>query len=274
MIKKLKNIKLLLVGLVITVSLTTSCTVYKKLPYMYEAQNAEMLKTTAHQPKIMPNDVLTITVNSNIEGAATSFNLSLVPTGVGNLIQSSGSIGGSLQNYFVDQNGNINFPVLGILQVAGMTLNEVQDYITSLIFPQYISEKPIVNVRLMSFHVSVLGEVNHPGTYGSSNGQMTILDALAAAGDMTIYGKRDNVLLVRTDEKGETKFFRFDIQDKNFINNHELFFMQQNDKLYVETNKARGNNSAFGTMQSMTLSVISTSISVISLAITLYRLAK
>ncbi|MCL1867932.1 MAG: polysaccharide biosynthesis/export family protein [Paludibacter sp.] len=270
------NIKFLLAALIVTLSLTTSCTVYKKLPYMQQAENAELLQTTSHQPKVMPNDVLSITVNSNIEGAAASFNMPLVPSGISNVMQTSAIVGagGSLQNYLVDQNGNINFPVLGILKVAGMTLQEVQNYISSLIFPQYISESPIVNVRLLNFQVAVLGEVNSPGTYSSSTGQMTVLDALAAAGDMTIYGKRDNILLVRTDENGKTKFFRFDIQDKNFINNHELFFLQQNDKLYVETNKAKGNNSAFGTMQSMTLSIIGTSISVISLVLTLIRFAK
>ena len=271
---KLVNIKFILSALVIIVLCTTSCTAYKKLPYMETAKNSELLNTVAHQPKIMPNDILSITVNSSIEGAAASFNLPLIPSGTSNIIQSStgGSSGGSLQNYFVDQQGNINFPVLGTLKIAGMTLKEAQIYIASLIFPQYIAENPIVNVRLLNFQVSVLGEVNRPGNYSSSNGQMTVLDALAHAGDMTIYGKRNNILLVRTDENGETKFFRFDIQNKNFINNHELFFLQQNDKLYVEANKAKGNNSAFGTMQSMTLSIIGTSISVISLAMALYKL--
>lgn len=261
---------------VVTILFTTSCTAYKKLPYMETAENSELLNTVSHQPKIMPNDIISITVNSSIEGAAASFNLPLVPIGVGNVVQTSAGSGGggSLQNYLVDQNGNINFPVLGTLKIAGMTLKETQNYIASLIYPQYISEKPIVNVRLLNFQVSVLGEVNHPGTFTSSNGQMTVLDAIAAAGDLTLYGKRNNILLVRTNENGETQFFRFDIQDKNFINNSAIFFLQQNDKLYVETNKAKGNNSAFGTMQSMTLSIIGTSISVLSLAISLYRLGK
>ncbi|MCL2597157.1 MAG: polysaccharide biosynthesis/export family protein [Paludibacter sp.] len=267
---------LILAVLFVIILFTTSCTAYKKLPYMQTAQNAELLKTVTHQPKIMPNDILSITVNSSIAGAATSFNLPLVPAGISNIVQSSAGTGGggSLQNYLVDQFGNINFPVLGTINIAGMTLKEAQNYIASLIFPQYISENPIVNIRLLNFQVAVLGEVNRPGTYSSSNGQMTVLDAIADAGDLTIYGKRDNILLVRTDGNGQTKFFRFDIQDKNFINNHELFFLQQNDKLYVEANKAKGNNSAFGTMQSMTLSIIGTSISVISLAVSLYRISK
>lgn len=274
--RKLNKIKFVLSLLIVTVLFTTSCTAYKKLPYMQTAKNAELLKTAAHQPKIMPNDFLSITVNSNIEGAAASFNLPILPTGANNVVQTNTiySSGGGLQNYLVDRDGNINFPVLGTLKIAGMTLKEIEDYIISLVFPKYIAEKPVVNVRLLNFQVSVLGEVNRPGTYVSDNGQMTILDALAAAGDMTIYGKRDNVLLVRTDEDGETKFFRFDMQNKDFIDNHELFFLQQNDKLYVETNKAKGNNSAFGTMQSMTLSVIGTSISVMSLVVTLMNLKK
>ncbi|MDR1653528.1 MAG: polysaccharide biosynthesis/export family protein [Prevotellaceae bacterium] len=246
-----------------------SCTAYKKLPYLQGATNAELLRTRQHEPRIMPNDIITITVNSNVEGAATNFNLPLVPANIGNITQTttsgSGSGAGSLQNYLVDTRGNINFPVLGTLKVAGKTLKEAQEYITSLIYPQYIVEEPVVNVRLLNFQVAVLGEVTRPGTYSAANGQMTVFDALAAAGDMTIYGKRNNILLVRTNENGQTKFFRFDIQDKNFIANQELFFLQQNDKLYVETNKAKGNNSAFGTLQSLGVSVISVAMSAISL---------
>jgi polysaccharide export outer membrane protein len=250
----------------ISVLLLNSCTAYKKLPYMQTAKNAEILRTTPHQPKIMPNDILSITVNSNIEGAASSFNLPLVPTGLNTVVQGTTISGGAtLQNYLVDQEGNIEFPVLGTLKVAGKELKEARDYIASLIYPQYIAEKPVVNVRLLNFQVAVMGEVNRPGTYTSQNGQMTILDALAAAGDMTLYGKRNNVLLVRTNENGETKFFRFDMNDKKFINNHELFFLQQNDKLYVETNRAKGNNSAFGTMESLGLSALSVLISAVSL---------
>ena len=94
---------------------------------------------------------------------------------------------------------------------------------------------------------------------------MTILDALAAAGDMTIYGRRDNVLLLRIQENGEIAIHRIDMQDKSLVLNKDLFYLQQNDKLYVETNKAKGNNSRFGTFESISLSALSIVISVIAI---------
>lgn len=249
-----------------------SCTGYKQLPYLKNAETVspEVLSSMAaiHEAKIMPNDIITITVNSNIPGAATDFNLPMVPTNLSSVIQTtatSSSTAGSLQNYLVDKDGKINFPILGELSIAGMTSKEAQNYIGSLIYPRYIAEKPVVNVRFVNFGVSVLGEVARPGVYTTPNGQMTILDALAAAGDMTIYGRRNNVLLLRIQENGEIAMYRIDMQDKNLVLNKDLFYLQQNDKLYVETNKAKGNNSRFGTFESISLSALSIVISVIAI---------
>lgn len=255
----------------------SSCNSYKQLPYLKDAGeiSPEILSTSIHEAKIMPNDIISITVNSTVPGAAVDFNLPLVPTNLSSPLQTtiapSTANSGGLQNYMVNKDGKIDFPVLGTLKVGGMTTNEVQDYLVSLIYPRYIVEKPIVNVRFLNFEVSVLGEVNKPGVYNSQNGQITIFDALAEAGDMTIYGKRDNVLLVRTLESGETAMYRINMQDKNLLKNENIFYMQQNDKLYVETNKAKGNNSSFGTMQSIGLSALSIIVSVISVVAILTR---
>lgn len=249
-----------------------SCTGYKQLPYLKNAEtvSSEVLSSMAavHEAKIMPHDIITITVNSNIPGAATDFNLPMVPSNLGSAIQTTvtySNTTGSLQNYLVDKNGKINFPVLGELSIGGMTSKEAQDYIISLIYPRYIAEKPVVNVRFVNFGVSVLGEVARPGVYTSANGQMTILDALAAAGDMTIYGRRDNVLLLRIQDNGEIAMHRINMQDKNLVLNKDIFYLQQNDKLYIETNKAKGNNSRFGTFESISLSALSIVISVIAI---------
>lgn len=268
------NFTSLLLFLIIIFS---SCNSYKQLPYLKDAGeiSPEILSTSIHEAKIMPNDIISITVNSTVPGAAVDFNLPLVPTNLSSPLQTtiapSTANSGGLQNYMVNKDGKIDFPVLGTLKVGGMTTNEVQDYLVSLIYPRYIVEKPIVNVRFLNFEVSVLGEVNKPGVYNSQNGQITIFDALAEAGDMTIYGKRDNVLLVRTLESGETAMYRINMQDKNLLKNENIFYMQQNDKLYVETNKAKGNNSSFGTMQSIGLSALSIIVSVISVVAILTR---
>jgi len=217
----------------------------------------------------MPNDIISITVNSTVLGAASNFNLPMVPGNLDNPLQTSvftaTSTTGSLQNYLVNQDGRINFPLLGELKLGGMTIKEAQYYIISLIYPRYIAEKPIVNIRFVNFEISVLGEVAKPGIYKSVNGQMTILDALAAAGDMTVYGKRNNVLLVRIKDNGDIATHRIDIQDKDLLQNRNLFYMQQNDKLYVETNKAKGNNSRFGTLETIGLSAVSILISIIAI---------
>lgn len=267
----------LIVSLLIltTSAFFSSCNAYKELPYLKNGEqlSPDILQQTAgvHEAKIMPNDIISITVNSSIPGATTDFNLPVVPANTEEVIQktltTATSTTGSLQNYIVDKNGDINFPVLGELKLGGLTTKDAQDYIATLIYPKYITVKPIVNIRLLNFEVSVLGEVARPGIYNSKNGQMTILDALAAAGDMTVYGKRDNVLLVRTEENGKIAMYNINLQDKNLVLNKDLFYLQQNDKLIVETNKAKGNNSRFGSFESISLSAVSIIISVVAILI-------
>lgn len=256
------------------VLILTSCNSHKNLRYLEDVHtlDAAILSQTkgVHEAKIMPNDILSITVNSEIKGAAEDFNLPLLPSGsevgVQRRVGAGSSSTGTLQNYLVNKEGAINFPVLGTMQLEGMTITEAENLIVNAIYPHYIATKPIVNIRHLNFEVSVLGEVSKPGIYKTDNGQMTILDALAAAGDMTIFGKRENVLLVRTQPNGELKFHEINLRDKNSVLNKELFYMQQNDKLYVHVNKARGNSSRFGTLETVGLSAISIIISIITLA--------
>lgn len=264
--------KLILFGAI--VACLASCNTHKNLIYLQDAHliGADSLAQTKgiHESRIMANDILSITVNSEIKGAAIDFNLPLLPSGTEEAIQkrtnTGGNTSGSLQNYLVDKDGTINFPVLGELKIVGMTIKEVQEHIANVIYPQYIATKPIVNVRQLNFEVSVLGEVNKPGIYKADNGQMTILDALAVAGDMTIYGQRNNVLLVRVQEDGELAFHQINLRDKNLALNKDFFYLQQNDKLYIPLNKARGNSSRFGTLETVALSAVSVIISVIAIA--------
>lgn len=250
-----------------------SCNTYKGLYYLDKAElyNKESLKQTegVHEAKIMPNDILSIVVNSEIKGAAEDFNLQVVPTNSNQVQQTSVGSGtatsGTLQNYLVDNFGVVNFPILGSVKLSGMTIREAQEHIANLIYPDYISSKPIVNIRQLNFEVAVLGEVKNPGLYKVNNGQMTILDALAAAGDMTIYGKRDDVLLVRTLENGELSFHKIDMRNRKLALNKDLFYLQQNDKLYVHANRARGNSSRFGSLESLGMSALSILISVVAI---------
>lgn len=251
----------------------SSCTSYKKIGYFNnidETANTLQGLNGIHEPRIKPYDILQITVNSTIPGAAADFNMPKVPVNLNNISTTSPTATSQeLQDYLVNENGMISFPVLGDIKASGKTTTELEQYIISQITPKHIIQAPIVNVRYKNFEVSVTGEVNRPGTYSSDNGQITILEALAAAGDMTIYGKRDNVLLIRINETGAYDIRRLNMQDATLLENKDIFYLQQNDMLYVEPNKTRGNNSRFGTLESLsvtaTLSALSVIISIIGI---------
>lgn len=257
----------------LAIALFSSCTAYKKIPYLKDVDDlsqADLLNSAMnYQARIKPNDILSITVNTPTNAAAKDFNLPLIPAEANDVIQSrvSSTAGGygSLQNYIVNNEGEVNFPILGKLKIGGLTQLEAEAKIYSLIYPHYLKEEPIVNVRFLNYKVAVLGEVKNPGIYTSSNGQMTLFDAIAYAGDLTIYGKRNNILLIRENENGERKIFRIDLQDKNTLLANETYYLQQNDKIYVEPNKSRGNSSQIGTLETLTLSSISLLISIISI---------
>ena len=224
-------------------------------------------------------DLLVITVNTTTPEASQPFNLPLIP-GQGNpinydpsltTISTTSSTGyGSLQNYLVDTQGNINFPILGKIHVVGMTKNQLSDYIVNQIHPQYIKENPIVNIRYANFTISVIGEVNKPGNYTISNEKVSLLEAIALAGDLTIFGKRDNVLLVRERADGKRQTIRLDLRDKNIVNS-PWFYLQQNDVLYVLPNNPKARSSAFSTAETLSISIVGTLISLSSLIVTLLK---
>lgn len=266
MIRKSLQVKMLAVLLILLIS---SCSAYKKIPYLTEAEQIAQqdLKSVASiaELKIMPKDVLSITVNTPTSEVSADFNMPLVPTGMSAINQTQLNSGSTLQNYIVDKEGYIEFPVLGRIEVGGLTRSEIEHKIKSLVYPQYIKEKPIVNVRCLNLKISILGEVAKPGVYPIEGDRITLFDALATAGDLTIYGRRDNVMLIRSDETGELKIYRIDLQDKSILLNKDLFYLQQNDKLIVEANKTRGNNSSIGALESLGLSALSILISVIAI---------
>jgi len=263
--------KLLIASLAL-VTIFSGCTSYRNIGYLkkVETLSHEQLETASklYTPKIMSGDMLTINVNAINPGAALPFNLPLTPVptnGIGGIYQTVGA-----QTYLVDSDGNIAFPVLGKLHIAGCSRTELEKMLRDKIYPQYITEEPIVTVRFVNYTVSVLGEVTRPGQYQFPSEKVNLLDALAMAGDLTIYGKRNNVLLKRENADGSNEFVRINLQDKNLALS-PYFYMQQNDVIYVEPNKARGNSSSIGSTESMAISVIGTLISVATLLITVFR---
>ena len=219
-------------------------------------------------PKIKPGDLLTINVNARNPTAVLPFNLPLAPVagnGIGGIQNTIGA-----QVYLVNGDGSINFPVLGKLHIAGYTRAELEDMLKETIYTGYLTEEPIITVRFVNFSISVIGEVNRPGVYDFPSEKVNLLEALAMAGDLTIYGKRDNILLKRENADGRNEYVRLNLQDKDIVLS-PYFYMQQNDVIYVEPNKARGNSSSIGSTESMALSVISTLITITNLLILIFR---
>jgi len=220
-------------------------------------------------PVIKVGDLLVITVNTPTPEASMPFNLPLVPTVTMNQYNVSqhtiANYAGGLQNYVVNSDGIITFPVIGILKVEGMTKTELSEKIKSLIYPRYTTEEPIVLIRFGNFKISILGEVIRPGSYPIDNDKISILEALALAGDLSIYGMRENVLLIRESSAGR-ETIRIDLRDKDLLNS-PYYFLQQGDLLYVQPNTPRTRSAALGTAETLSISIVGTLISLTSLIV-------
>lgn len=229
-------------------------------------QNIDSISLAAskglYDAKIMPKDELTILVQTTDPLTSEPFNL-----------RSTGQTSSKNQitGYLVDNDGMINFPIVGKIHVAGLTKTECEDLIKSKIQPYLArTENPLVSVRTSSYRITVIGEVNRPGVIPVSTEKISLVEALAEAGDMTIYGKRDNVLLVREDKSGEKHKVRLNMNDANIINS-PYYYLQQNDIVYVEPHKVKARNTFFGSNTSIFYSVIGITTSLVSLLITVLR---
>ena len=252
------------------IMLIGSCSGSKQVAYF---QNIDSISLAAsrglYEAKIMPKDELTITVITTNPQASAPFNLT-----VSNTIGSSGQLStgqGSLQGYLVDNNGNINFPVLGTIHVGGLTKNQAEEKIRDGVKPYLAaSENPIVTVRMSSYRVTVVGEVGSPRVIPVNTEKMSIIEALAQAGDLSIYGKRNNVLLIREDATGQKQAHRLNLNDANIFNS-PYYYLQQNDIIYVEPNGVKAKNSGIGSSTTIWFSFIGIVTSVASLVVNILR---
>ena len=265
--KKMKSFVLLSVMTV----LLASCGSVKNVAYLQNSDYIDLSRSEfLYDARIMPKDVLTITVNTVNPEASAPYNL-IVRSTLTNTSSSVSTGGGSLQTYLVDNNGTIEFPVLGTLHVGGLSKSECEKMIHDKIMPYLnAAENPVVTVRMSNYKISVLGEVNKPGMFNVSNEKINILEALAQAGDLTIYGVREKVKLIRENANGKKEIVNLNLNDAEIINS-PYYYLQQNDIVYVEPNKVKARNSSIG--QSTTLWLTSTSI-MISIASLLYNILK
>lgn len=252
--------------------LLTACQSYKKVPYF---QNVEVVNEAEQQEKlydakIMPKDLLTIVVSCTNPELAIPFNLT-VASNAGIAVSTSSYVTTQpvLQPYLVDNEGNINFPVLGELKLGGLTKREAEQLIIDKLKP-YMKETPIVTVRMVNYKISVIGEVTRPGTFTISNEKVNLLEALAMAGDMTVYGLRDNVKLIREDANGKQQIVTLDLNKAETILS-PYYWLQQNDIVYVTPNKAKARNSDVGNSTSLWFSATSILVSIVSLLVNILR---
>ena len=257
--------------MLLAVVLLASCTSYKSVPYLQNSDkiNLESASLPLYDARIMPKDLLTIMVNTTDPQASAPFNLTTqtsLNASSSNLYTTSQPV---LQQYLVDNSGNINFPVLGTLHLGGLTKNQAEALITERL-GAYLKETPVVTVRMVNYKISVMGEVTRPGTFTVNNEKINVLEALAMAGDLTIYGVRDNVKLIREDEQGRRNIYTLNLNDANLILS-PYYYMQQNDILYVTPNEAKAKNSDIGSSTSLWVSATSIMVSIASLIVNILR---
>ena len=263
--------KTLFVFALLIAMLMTNCTSYKNVPYMQDIQavNNYCNEIPMYDAQIMPKDLLSITVNTTDPQAAAPFNLTVQTPINAALTNVNSSTQPSLQQYLVNNEGMIDFPVIGKLKVGGLTKNQAEDKIRTELRP-YLKETPIVTVRMANYKISVLGEVAHPGSFTITNEKVNVLEALAMAGDMTVYGVRNNVKLVREDAEGKRSIHLLDLTKSELILS-PYFYLKQNDILYVTPNKTKAKNSDVGNSTTLWFSATSILVSIASLLVTIFR---
>lgn len=235
------NFKNLFVALTL-ISLLGSCATPKNISYFQDLQpgESELLITEPVEIKIKPKDKLSILVNSQDPRLTNLFNLPILSQQIGvdnNYAQSRG-----LSGYTVDKNGCIDFPVLGEIKVQDMTREDVGAYIKKELVTRDLIKDPVVTVEFMNLSISVMGEVNKPGRYNIDRDHLTVLDAISMAGDLTIFGKREKVLVLRQ-EQGKQRVYGVDLNSGEHIYTSPVYYLQQGDVVYVEPNDTRKRQS-------------------------------
>lgn len=262
-------IKIKYILLLLSVCDLLSCSHYKDIPYFQNAAEVD-LSQSAYQYDliIQPQDQLNIFVSSSNEEYAAMFNQRERPgLKPGQKIGVSNNQDG-FYRYLVDVEGNIDFPMAGKIHVAGLTIEQVSAAVKDALQPYFKDDKSfMVNTYMMNYSVSVLGEVKSPGTFDVTRNKMTVLEALAKAGDMTIYGKRDNLKILRELPDGTYQVHELDMRDANILNS-PYYYLQQRDILYVEPNEAMAQNSKIGQTTQLWVRGVSITVSLGSL---LYR---
>ena len=234
---------LLLAGL----ALLCSCSTPKDVLYFQDLRpgESEITLPKLQAVTVRPEDKISIIVNSRDPQLTDLFNLPYVTRQLGQSIRTNGQTSGTnngVSGYTVDAEGNIDFPVLGKVHVAGMKREEIAEHIKNELVSKNLVKDPIVTVEFMNLCVSVMGEVNSPGRFAIDRDRITILDALSMAGDLTIYGNRQKVLVMR--QEGDVqRVYGIDLTSGEHVYSSPAYYLQQNDVVYVEPNSVKARQS-------------------------------
>lgn len=243
--------------LFILIIVTSSCVDTRKIAYLSDVQDSLRVASIAGiEAVIQPKDILSIEVSSVSPEATAMFNTP-------GMSASSASTGVQTAGYLVDKEGYIKFPVIGRIQASGLTPNEIETKLYEMLVGKKLLFDPIVIVRLTNFRVTVLGEVNNPGVIIAPNEQLNVLEALSQAGDLTIFGIRDNVKLIR--QEGNSKIVkRLNLNSSELLKS-PYFFLKSNDILYVEPGKAKAGSTVEARQ---ILPIVLSSLSIITIILT------
>lgn len=267
---KLKN--QIVFALVCVALLLSSCASTKDIAYFQNKLVNQPEKIDKHAGiVIQPKDMLSIVVTTRNPELAPMFNLPVISYQAGSELASMGGANQRLMGYVVDNEGNIDFPVLGVLHVADMTRWELADMIKDKLVKEGYLSDAVVTVEFMNFKVSVIGEVTSPGTFTIEGDKVTVLQALSLARDLTIFGRRDNVSVIR-EQNGQRTIYEINLTDVDLFKS-PAYYLQQNDIVYVQPNdiKARQSTTDDKTLRitSIALSSGSLLVSVVTLLATL-----
>jgi len=252
-----------IISLVLVVIYSTSCVDTRKAAYFYNAEEATInsrFEDTV-SPVIQKNDILSIVITSLNSEASSIFNISNNTTGNSSVVTSSQSnqVGAG---YLVNSDGNIQLPILGFIPVAGRTTKAVKESITATLLEKKLLIDPIVTIHHLNYEVTVIGEVGKPSVINVPSEKISLLKALGLAGDITVYGKKNNVLLIR-EINGKRRVKRLDLNSPDFLRS-PYYYLQPNDVVYVEANKQKISNAS-GTRQ--TIAIVLSGLSLVLLAL-------
>ena len=274
------RIKLITTGVIAATLLLGSCSTPKNITYFQDISNESLLNPVSQLDiRVKPEDKLSIIVTTQDPALSNLFNLVQVQTRLGNTTSSTtgapNNNDGRTGYYTVDNKGDINFPVLGRLHIGGLTRYEVAEYIEKRLQDSELVKDPIVTVEFANTGISIIGEVMAPGRYEFNKDRVSIIDALAMAKDLTPNGVRENVIVLRETGDGKHQAYRIDLTDMAGIAGSPVYYLQQNDVIYVEPNDKKkrettaSGNSAYN--PSFWVSIGSLGLTVATLVITLTK---